>query len=136
MFRGSDLNYQGFVEPNDLYLGDTDLVVCDGFIGNIALKASEGVAQMILGVVKDEFTRSIYSKGAAMVSAPVLKSIKSRLDHRRYNGASLLGLRGSVVKSHGGSDAYGFENALNVAREEVREDLVTRIENSIVAMQD
>jgi len=136
LFRGSDLNYQGYVEPNDLYLGDTDLVVCDGFIGNIALKASEGVAQMILGVVKDEFTRSVYSRGAALVSAPVLNSIKSRLDHRRYNGASLLGLRGSVVKSHGGSDAYAFENALNVAREEVREDLVTRIENSIVAMQD
>ncbi|MBX2867905.1 MAG: phosphate acyltransferase PlsX [Acidiferrobacterales bacterium] len=136
LFRSSDLNYQGFVEPNDIYLGDTDLIVCDGFIGNIALKASEGVAQMILGVVRDEFTRTAYSKGAALISKPVLNSIKKRLDHRRYNGASLLGLRGSVVKSHGGSDAYGFENAIGVALEEVREDLVARIENSFIAMQE
>jgi len=136
LFRDSDLNYQGFVEPDEIYLGDTDLVVCDGFIGNIALKASEAVAQMILSVVRDEFTRNAYSKGAALVSKPVLNSIKDRLDHRRYNGASLLGLRGSVVKSHGGSDAYAFENAIGVALEEVRQDLVARIENSFIAMQD
>jgi len=136
LFRNSDLNYKGFVEPDEIYLGETDLVVCDGFIGNIALKSSEGVAQMIMGVVKEEFTRNMISKTAGLVARPVLNSIKTRLDHRRYNGASLLGLRGSVVKSHGGSDAIGFQHAIEVALEEVRQDLVAQIENALTAMQD
>ena len=132
LFRNSDLNYQGFVEADKIFLGDTDLVVCDGFIGNIALKASEGVVQLITGALKEEFTRSFFSKASALVASPALNAIKTRLDHRRYNGASLLGLRGTVVKSHGGTDALGFRHAVEVAIEEVRKDLIAQLEKSLV----
>ncbi|MGI9317249.1 MAG: phosphate acyltransferase PlsX [bacterium] len=134
IFRNSELNYRGFVEPNEIYLGDTDLIVCDGFVGNIALKASEGVAQMIMDTLKEEFTRSLITKACGAFASPVLNSIKTRLDHRRYNGASLLGLRGTVVKSHGGTDHVGFQHAIEVAIEEVRKNLVSEIENSLSAV--
>ncbi|MGB5705276.1 MAG: phosphate acyltransferase PlsX [Arenicellales bacterium] len=134
IFRQSRLNYKGFVEPDEIYLGDTDLVVCDGFVGNIALKASEGVAQMIMGTLKEEFTRSLTSKMCGLFARPVLNSVKTRLDHRRYNGASLLGLRGTVVKSHGGTDHVGFRHAIEVAIEEVRKNLVSEIENSLTSV--
>ncbi len=134
MFRQSDLNYRGYVEPDEIYLGDTDLVVCDGFVGNIALKASEGVAQMIMGTLKEEFTSSLSSKMCGLFARPVLNSVKARLDHRRYNGASLLGLRGTVVKSHGGTDHVGFRHAIEVAIEEVRKNLVSEIENSLTSV--
>lgn len=134
IFRQSDLNYRGYVEPDEIYLGDTDLVVCDGFVGNIALKASEGVAQMIMGTLKEEFTRSLSSKMCGLFARPVLNSVKARLDHRRYNGASLLGLRGTVVKSHGGTDHVGFRHAIEVAIEEVRKNLVSEIENSLTSV--
>ena len=134
IFKNSGLNYRGFVEPNEIYLGDTDLVVCDGFVGNIALKASEGVAQMIMGTLKEEFTRNLVTKACGVFASPVLDSIKTRLDHRRYNGASLLGLRGTVVKSHGGTDHVGFQHAIEVAVEEVRKNLVREIENSLTAV--
>jgi glycerol-3-phosphate acyltransferase PlsX len=135
LFRESDLNYKGFVEPDEIYIGDTDLIVCDGFVGNIALKASEGVAQMIMSTLKEEFNRSVLTKTAGLVAKPVLNSIKTRLDHRRYNGASLLGLRGTVVKSHGGVDSLGFQHAIEVALEEARKNLVTQIENALTALQ-
>jgi len=131
LFKNSNLNYTGFVEADEIYIGDTDLVVCDGVLGNVALKASEGVAQMIMGVMKEEFTRTLPSKGAAIVSRPVLKSIKNRLDHRRFNGASLLGLQGTVVKSHGGTDSTGFRHAIEVAIEEVQSDLVNQIRKAL-----
>lgn len=134
IFRQSGLNYRGYVEPDEIYLGDTDLVVCDGFVGNIALKASEGVAQMIMGTLKEEFTRSLTSKMCGLFARPVLNSVKTRLDHRRYNGASLLGLRGTVVKSHGGTDHVGFRHAIEVAIEEVRKNLVSEIENSLTSV--
>jgi glycerol-3-phosphate acyltransferase PlsX len=134
IFKNSDLNYRGFVEPNEIYLGDTDLIVCDGFVGNIALKASEGVAQMIMSTLKQEFTRSLVTKACGIFASPVLDSVKTRLDHRRYNGASLLGLRGTVVKSHGGTDHVGFQHAIEVAIEEVRKNLVSEIENSLTAL--
>jgi len=135
LFRASNLNYKGFVEPDEIYIGDTDLIVCDGFVGNIALKASEGVAQMIMGTLKEEFNRNMATRAAGMVARPVLSAIKSRLDHRIYNGASLLGLRGTVVKSHGGMDSLGFQHAIEVALEEARENLVTQIENALTAIQ-
>jgi glycerol-3-phosphate acyltransferase PlsX len=132
LFKASSLNYIGFVEADEIYLGNTDLVVCDGVLGNVALKASEGVAQMIMTVMKDEFMQNVLTKTAALVSKPVLNSIKSRLDHRRYNGASLLGLNGTVVKSHGGTDAVGFRHALEVAIEEAKNNLVSQIQDALL----
>jgi len=131
LFKKSNLNYKGFVEADEIYTGTTDLVVCDGFVGNIALKASEGVAQMIMGIIKGEFTRNLAAKGSALLSRPVLNAIKHQLDHRRYNGASFLGLRGTVVKSHGGTDEVGFKHAIEVAMEEVKSNLVNQIENAL-----
>lgn len=132
LFKASSLNYIGFVEADEIYLGNTDLVVCDGVLGNVALKASEGVAQMIMTVMKDEFMQNALTKTAGLVSKPVLNSIKSRLDHRRYNGASLLGLNGTVVKSHGGTDAVGFRHALEVAIEEAKNNLVSQIQDALL----
>jgi glycerol-3-phosphate acyltransferase PlsX len=120
----------GFIEADEIYLGDTDLIVCDGFPGNVALKASEGVVQMIMSVLKEEFSRNLITRGSALVAKPVINSIKKRLDHRRYNGASLLGLQGTVVKSHGGTDHIGFMHAIEVAAAEARKDLVTQIKNA------
>ena len=130
LFKSSALNYRGFIEADEIYLGDTDIIVCDGFIGNVALKASEGVAQMIMSVLKEEFNRNTLTRGSALVAKPVINSIKKRLDHRRYNGASLLGLQGTVVKSHGGTDPVGFMHAIEVAAAEARKDLVTQIKNA------
>jgi glycerol-3-phosphate acyltransferase PlsX len=127
LFKASSLNYTGFVEADEIYIGETDLVVCDGVLGNVALKASEGVAQMIMSVLKDEFSKNAFTK------KPVLNAIKQRLDHRRYNGASLLGLQGTVVKSHGGTDHIGFKHAIEVAIEETRNSLVNQIQIALAA---
>lgn len=129
LFKGSNLNYIGFVEADEIYTGNTDLVVCDGILGNIALKSSEGVAQMIISVLKEEFSRNVVTTGVGLLAKPVLNAIKYRLDYRRYNGASLLGLRGAVVKSHGRADYIGFKYAIEVAIKEVRKDLVIQIQN-------
>jgi glycerol-3-phosphate acyltransferase PlsX len=107
-----DLNFYGNVEGNDLFKGTTDIVVCDGFVGNVALKASEGLASMIGGFIREEFSRNALTRLAALAAYPVLKAFKHRVDHRRYNGAALLGLRGLVFKSHGSADAFAFEQAL------------------------
>jgi glycerol-3-phosphate acyltransferase PlsX len=120
LLRQSGLNFHGNVEGNDIFKGTTDVVVCDGFVGNVALKTSEGLAQMLGGFIKEEFTRSAYAKLAALLAYPVLKKFKQRVDHRRYNGAALLGLRGVVIKSHGSADAYAFEYALRRAYDAVR----------------
>ena len=131
LFKNSHLNYTGFIEADSIYIGNTDLIVCDGFVGNVALKASEGVAQMIMGAVKEEFTRSSLTKVAALVAKPVLGAIRGRLDHRKYNGASFLGLRGTVVKSHGSTDAVGFQSAIEVAIGEARSNLVSQLESTL-----
>ncbi|WP_353396069.1 phosphate acyltransferase PlsX [Hydrogenophaga sp. 5NK40-0174] len=110
--KSGDLNFHGNVEGNDIYAGSVDIVVCDGFVGNVALKASEGVAAMLAGFIKQEFSRSIFTKVAAICAYPVLMAFKKRADYRRYNGAALLGLRGLVFKSHGSADAFAFEQAL------------------------
>jgi len=129
--RACDINYYGYVEGNDIYEGTVDVVVCDGFVGNVALKTSEGIARMISHFMREEFTRSMGSKLAAVVAKGVLKKISDRIDHRRYNGASFLGLRGTVIKSHGSADsiAFGFalEAALSVSSRNVPELIGERV---------
>ncbi len=127
LLRASSLNFYGNVEGNDIYKGTTDLVVCDGFVGNVALKASEGLAQMLGDFLKAELKRNMFTKVGAMVALPSLRAFQRRVDHRRYNGASLLGLRGVVVKSHGSADVFAFERALQRAATAARENLVERI---------
>ena len=122
-----DLNFHGNVEGNDIFKGTTDIVVCDGFVGNVALKATEGVASMIVDFLKQEYSRGLMSKVAALVSYPVLKALKKRLDHRRYNGAALLGLRGLVFKSHGSADELAFGHALDRAYDAARNNLHDRV---------
>lgn len=128
---GGALQFAGNVEGNDIFKGTVDVVVCDGFVGNVALKASEGVASMIVGGLKAEFKRNIFTRAAALVAYPVLKALMRRMDHRRYNGAALLGLRGLVFKSHGSADATAFECALDRAFEAARGDLLVRVQSRI-----
>lgn len=125
------LNFHGNVEGNDIFKGTTDIVVCDGFVGNVALKTAEGLAAMLSNFIKQEFTRNWYCKLAALVALPVLKHFKARVDHRRYNGAALLGLRGLVFKSHGSADAFAFEQALNRAYDAARHQLLARVHDRI-----
>jgi len=123
----SHLNYAGFVEGNDIFTGKVDVIVCDGFSGNIALKASEGVAKLISHHVQTEYHRTLYTRLAALLSLPVLRSIKHKIDPRHYNGASLLGLRGIVIKSHGSADRISFANAIKEAMLEVEKNIPDRI---------
>lgn len=127
LLRESPLNFIGNVEGNGVYRGEADVVVCDGFVGNVFLKTSEGLAQMLGDFLKARFRRSWLTRFAALVALPVLHAFKQRFDHRRYNGASLLGLRGIVVKSHGSADILGFRCALERAAEEARHGLIERI---------
>lgn len=126
--NSGDLNFYGNVEGNDIFKGVTDIVVCDGFVGNVALKTSEGLASMIVEFLKKEFSRNIFTKISAIVAYPVLKALKKRMDHRRYNGAALLGLRGLVFKSHGSADALAFENALNRAYDAAHNKLLEQVQ--------
>ena len=126
------LNFYGNVEGNDIFKGTTDLVVCDGFVGNVALKTAEGLAAMLSGFIREEFTRTPYSKFAALVAMPVLRHFKARVDHRRYNGAALLGLRGLVFKSHGSADAFAFERALERAYEAASHGLLGLVHERIL----
>jgi glycerol-3-phosphate acyltransferase PlsX len=116
------------VEGNDIYKGTVDVVVCDGFVGNVALKSSEGVAEMMTTTLREEFSRNPLTKLAALFAMPVIRAVRERLDPRRYNGASLLGLRGIVIKSHGSADAFAFGQALETAVQEVRNNVPQRIE--------
>ena len=129
--NSGDLNFYGNVEGNDIFKGTTDIVVCDGFVGNVALKTSEGLASMIGSFMKVEFSRNIFTKFAAIVAHPVLTAFKNRMDHRRYNGAALLGLKGLVFKSHGSADAFAFERALNRAYDAARNNLLERVRERI-----
>ncbi|MDR5171463.1 phosphate acyltransferase PlsX [Methylobacillus flagellatus] len=127
LLRASHLNFYGNIEGNDIYKGTTDVVVCDGFVGNVALKTSEGLAQMVNRFLTQEFKRNWLTKLTALIAMPVLKAFKRRLDHRRYNGATFLGLRGVVVKSHGGADSLAFQYAIQAAAEESRNGVLNRI---------
>jgi glycerol-3-phosphate acyltransferase PlsX len=135
LLKESGLNFIGNVEGNDIWKGVVDIVVCDGFVGNVVLKSSEGLAQMIAGGLKEEFSRNLFTKLAAVVALPVIRAFKRRFDHRAYNGASLLGLRGIVVKSHGAADVYAFRAALGRAAEAARERLPERIAEKMVALK-
>jgi glycerol-3-phosphate acyltransferase PlsX len=133
----SELNYVGYVEGDDIYLRDNlDIVVTDGFVGNVALKNTEGAAKMIKQFMTAEFKRNLLTKLQALIAMPVLRALARRIDPRRYNGASLLGLRGIVVKSHGGADVMAFENAIAIAKKEVKADIAARIEQRVSRQLD
>lgn len=135
----SNLNYIGYVEGDGIYQGACDVVVCDGFVGNVMLKTSEGVAKMVTHYMKQEFKRNPLTLLAGLISAPILKAFKKRVDPREYNGASLLGLQGIAIKSHGGADSYSFSNAIDVAILEIEKNvpaLITKqLENQLVERQ-
>jgi len=129
------INFHGNVEGNDIFKGTTDIVVCDGFVGNVLLKSAEGLATMLSDFIRQEFTRGPFSKLAALVALPVLRRFKHRVDPRRYNGAALLGLRGLVFKSHGSADAFAFEQALGRAYDAARNRLTDRVRDRISLSQ-
>lgn len=131
LLQKSKLNYKGFVEGDEIFSGNFDLVVTDGFVGNIALKSIEGVSNIISFFIRDEFKKSLLTKILSIISYPVMRSVKKRMDPRRYNGASLLGLQGVVVKSHGGADSYAFSRAINTAYYEVKNNILEKIRTSI-----
>jgi len=128
---GSDLNYVGYVEGDGIYLGDADIVVSDGFVGNVALKASEGVAKLFAHSLSNRFKRNLLTRIAGILALPVLRGFRRSMDPRRYNGASLLGLRGIVIKSHGSADVLAFENAIRIALKEIHCDVPVRIAEQV-----
>ncbi len=127
LMSDSQLNFIGFVEGNDIYTGNVDLIVTDGFVGNVALKTSEGLSKMITDAIKQAFGKSWLTKLAGVIAFPVLKSFKQQIDPRSYGGASFLGLRGIVIKSHGGADRLAFSNAIRIACLEVEKDVTEHI---------
>jgi glycerol-3-phosphate acyltransferase PlsX len=135
LLRASGLNYIGYVEGDEIYLGHSDVIVCDGFVGNVALKTSEGLARMISQFMKEEFKRNPLAMLAGLVALPVLKAFRKRVDPRRYNGASLVGLNGIVIKSHGGTDKLGFETAIRVAIGEVQNQVPQLIGQKLAHQQ-
>ena len=134
LLRASGLNFHGNVEGDDIYKGTTDVVVCDGFAGNVALKTSEGLAKMLGDFLKEEYTRGLWSRLAAVISYPVIRRFRQRVDHRRYNGAALLGLRGIVVKSHGSADRLAFSTAIRRAASEASHGLLERIGEEVARL--
>jgi glycerol-3-phosphate acyltransferase PlsX len=134
LLRASALNYCGYVEGDEIYTGDMDVIVCDGFVGNVMLKTSEGLARMVAHFMKQEFKRNILTQLSALVALPVLRAFRRRVDPRRYNGATLIGLNGTVVKSHGGADALAFEHAILEAIAEVNNQVPERIGRELAIM--
>ena len=135
LLRSSGLNFYGNVEGDDIFKGTVDVVVCDGFVGNVALKSSEGLAKLIAEVLRREFKRSLFTRMAGLIALPVIRAFKRKMDPRRYNGASLLGLNGVIIKSHGSADVFAFEQAILKAVEEVRGGLLRRIAEQVGAHQ-
>jgi glycerol-3-phosphate acyltransferase PlsX len=129
----SSLNYVGYVEGDDIYKGGIDVVVCDGFVGNVSLKSSEGVAKMITHFLKKEFTKNAFTRMAGLIALPALRKLRHSIDWRRYNGACLLGLQGIVIKSHGGADVLAFKNAIGIAKKEVITNIPERISLGVEA---
>ncbi|MFI4922078.1 MAG: phosphate acyltransferase PlsX [Gammaproteobacteria bacterium] len=127
LLTASHLNYIGFVEGDDIFSKDVDVVVADGFVGNVSLKTMEGLAKLISQIIREEFRRTAFTRFLALIALPVLHAIRKRLDPRHYNGASLLGLRGVVVKSHGGTDSVGYASAIRIAILEVQNQVPQRI---------
>ena len=133
LLENSSLNYIGYVEGNSINAGNVkvDLIVADGFVGNVALKSIEGAAKMISTKLKDTFSRNLFAKLAGLVAYPVLKAFKDSIDPRLYNGASFVGLRGLVIKSHGGADALAFETAIHLAEVEVEHGVIRKISDKL-----
>jgi phosphate acyltransferase len=127
LLSSSGLNYVGFVEGDGIFHADVDVVVSDGFVGNVALKTMEGVARLISSFLREEFHRDIFRKAQGLVAKPALEALRGRLDPRRYNGASLVGLNGVVIKSHGSADQLAFETAVNTAIVEARKGVPVQI---------
>ncbi|CUJ94559.1 Phosphate acyltransferase [Achromobacter sp. 2789STDY5608615] len=134
LLRASPLNFYGNVEGNDIFKGTVDVVVCDGFVGNVVLKSVEGLAKMLSSVIREEFKRNLITLLAGAVAKPVLNRLRNRVDNRRYNGAALLGLRGVVIKSHGSADVYAFGFALQRAREAVVSKLLERTAQTVAQL--
>jgi glycerol-3-phosphate acyltransferase PlsX len=135
MLKRAPLNYRGFVEGDEIYTGDADVIVCDGFVGNVALKTTEGLAKMISHYMREEFGRNLFTKFTALIALPVLKAFRRRVDPRRYNGASLVGLTATVVKSHGGADALAFEYAIDEAVKETMNQVPEKISLKIAELE-
>lgn len=125
------LNYSGYIEGNQIYSGDVDVVVCDGFVGNVALKSSEGIAVLIGKIIKQEFKRTWLTKIAAIIALPVMKAVMKRIDPDRYNGATLVGLQGIVIKSHGGASTPAFVSAIKEAVVQVDKNIPSLINSKI-----
>ena len=134
LLAASNLHYIGFVEGDDIYRGTANVVVCDGFVGNVALKSSEGVARMISGLIRDEFRRNLSSRLVGHLARPVLRKLAGRMDPRSYNGASFVGLRGIVIKSHGSADVVAFKRAIMEAVAEIRKNVPERISERIASV--
>ncbi len=129
MLKGSTMNYVGFIEGSELFTGKADVVVTDGFTGNVALKTMEGTVGLAKHYLKRAFTRDLFSRFQALLARPVLKGLRKRMDPRRFNGATLVGLNGIVVKSHGSADAYAFMHAIQTAAVEVEKQVPQQIGN-------
>ena len=136
LLRASGLNFYGNVEGDDIYKGTTEIIVCDGFVGNVALKASEGLAVMLYAMLKEEFTRNVLTRLVALIAYPVLRGFKHRVDPRRFNGATLIGLKGVVVKSHGSADALAFQYALRKAYTEAAHGVLDKIAQRMATMAE
>ncbi len=136
LLSGSSLNYIGYIEGDDVYRGGVDVVVCDGFVGNVALKSAEGVAKMVSHHLKAGFKKNLLTKLSALIAMPVINGFRKKIDPRRYNGASLLGLQGIVIKSHGGADILAFENAIGMAKKAVLTHVSDRIKQGVQAQLD
>ena len=131
LLSGSKLNFVGNVEGGSIFSGDVDVVVADGFVGNIVLKTIEGAVRFMGSAIKQEFQTNLLTKLGALAAMPALKGFKNKLDPRKFNGAIFLGLRGVVIKSHGGTDAVGFSYALEEAFHEAKADSLTRIQQGV-----
>ena len=134
LLQSSGLNYIGFVEGDDIYKGTADVIVCDGFVGNVSLKTSEGLATLISHYMKQEFKRNIFTKIAGLIALPVINAFRKKIDPRSYNGASFLGLRKILIKSHGGADQFSFACAIREAIVEVDKDVPQRISKQLEEM--
>jgi phosphate acyltransferase len=133
LLRASHLNFHGNVEGDDIFKGTVDVVVCDGFTGNVLLKSTEGLARIMGTFLREEFSRNWFTKLSSLVAVPVINAFRRRVDPRRYNGATLVGLRGIVVKSHGSADVFAFETAIERAAAEVKNGVLKRIEEMMAS---
>lgn len=127
LMRASNLNFQGYIEGDAIYTGDVDVIVCDGFDGNVSLKTSEGLAQFITQLMRKEFDSNLLTRMAGLIAIPVINRFRRRIDHRHYNGAAFVGLNGIVIKSHGSADVLAFRQAINEAVQQVRNQVPENI---------